>query len=522
MQTKSLTFISALALCLLTSLPALAAAEPASRVQTPMPAQLRASFEEVPFGPGKEMGLGGLHFDIHPFEGFRPLYGGVGIFGTLTGDEGGFFALGYTLGIEVPLPFDAAMDAGFFAGGGGGSSSTFPGSGAMLRSHLVLEKRFGALGLNAGVARTSFPDSNNPSYENDTHLTAGLTLEHDLWKDSEPSGNSRVESFSGKNKTFRITPAALYYDVGSEPMRWTDRFKNAKVRQGDFPLLGLQVERGLPYGFTGILEAYGAGENAVGYATVLAGVGYELPLASLLSWEVKGLAGMGGDGSIDVGGGLILQPMTGFRLKLTDDLSVRAMAGRTLAPDGNFAATSYELGLSWQAGRPEPGGSTAQFPAGKFRSVPWSFTAANKTYLPRGEGRKTSGEAYDSPLDLVGLELAAPVNSWLSFVGSTWWAWGGNIGSYAEGLFGVRLTAGAEEGWAVLPTLTYEIGVAGGGHADLGDGLIHQGLIGAEIPTPWGFSLALAGGRMETPSASFKNDLISLGLKWNQVSLFAR
>lgn len=511
-----------LSLLTIQTAPAATASE-APLLQGPMPAEIRTSYEEVPFGPGKEMGLAGVHFDIHPFQDFRPFYAGLGMFGTLTGDEGGFFALGYTLGIKCPLIEGIYADAGFFMGGGGGSSSTFPGSGTLLRTHLVLEKRFGTFGIRAGAARTDFPDSDNQAFESDYHFIAGLSLEHDLWESlSAKAPSATASEFAGELHKFRVTPAALYYEVDSKPMRWVDRNKNAKVQQDNFPLLGLQIEREIGHHFSGIVEAYGAGENAVGYASILAGVGYELPLATALSWELKALAGMGGDGSIDVGGGLILQPMAGLRLKLTDALSVRPMIGRVIAPDGNFAATSYELGLSWQQSRPTPGSGPALFAPQKFNSIPWSFTAANKTYLPRGDGRKTTGQAYDSPLDLVGIELAAPVTPWLSFVGSTWWAWGGNVGSYAEGLFGVRLTAGAEADWAVQPTLTYEVGVGGGGHIDLGNGFIHQGLIGAEIPTPWGFSLAPAGGRMQTHSGSFKADVLTLGLKWNQNSLFAK
>jgi len=57
----------------------------------------RISFENIPVSASEDMGTLGVHYDIKPFSG-SDVYFGVGGYGALTGDRGGFFTGGVTLG----------------------------------------------------------------------------------------------------------------------------------------------------------------------------------------------------------------------------------------------------------------------------------------------------------------------------------------------------------------------------------------------------------------------------------------
>ncbi|MFT5762320.1 MAG: hypothetical protein ACI8WA_001448, partial [Polaribacter sp.] len=63
------------------------------------------------------MGMMGLHYKV-PINNW--LYGGVGMYAAITGDQGGLFTLGAELGLQKKLFTDFYLDANFHFGGGGG------------------------------------------------------------------------------------------------------------------------------------------------------------------------------------------------------------------------------------------------------------------------------------------------------------------------------------------------------------------------------------------------------------------
>ena len=140
--------------------------------------RVRVSFEDIPVSATEDMGTLGVHYDVKPFSD-SDVYMGFGGYGALTGDRGGFFTGGVTLGYHHYIADDAvdglAIDAGLFAGGGGGAGA-FPGGGLMLRSHLMLEQEIGDVALRIGMVNTQFPNTSNSAYERDTHPSIGIVI----------------------------------------------------------------------------------------------------------------------------------------------------------------------------------------------------------------------------------------------------------------------------------------------------------------------------------------------------------
>jgi hypothetical protein len=465
----------------------------------------RFSYGEIPVSSSEDMGTVGVHYDTKPLN-FSDVYLGFGGYGAIRGDRGGFFTGGATLGVHsflnVPnMPNDYAFDVGFFAGGGGGADA-FPGGGLMLRSHLMLEKEFDLATLRYGIARTDFPNTTNAN-DSDTHVSFGLSI-------PELNFSSKIFKDAGitlqeHQMSRRIVPVMMWYSPDSDAKK-----RSGGTLTSDINLLGFQHQQYLDDNLYRTFEAYGAGGGGTdGFAKVLGGLGVNYPIYNWFSADAKLSIGMAGGGDIDTGGGLILQPMAGLEIPLFQHWSLKPMMGKTYAPDGNFSATTTELGLAW-TGNKSIRGTDA------FTPSETSFAIRNKTYFPDSDAKTKSGNTYDSQIHQLGIELSKPVNEYLSLSGSAYGAYSGGVGAYAEGFFGIKLNPinlynqSNQSSWS--PLIRYEIG--GGGGMDVGEGLIHQWTMGVNYDGLLGiFSLEL--GRMgPLDGGTFGANVLQLGVSW--------
>jgi hypothetical protein len=489
------------------------------QIQKSMEARIRLSYEELPLSDKDTMGIVGIHYDIFPFESLPYLYSGLGMYGAATGKEGGFFALGYTLGAKYPVLESTYLDAGLFIGGGGGSNETFPGPGLMTRAHFGVEQKYKNTAFKLGIARTDFPETLNSQYAEDYHAYVGIAIDNDAWENIASSENLQLAPFDGTYHLLRISPSVMYYKIDDKPTKRADRYSGEELYQADMTLLGIQVERFVDENIFLSFEAYGAGKNAAGYATIHTGAGYVLPITSYLNWENKLLLGLAGDGRIDTGGGLIVQPMTGLSVPLSDSLSLKSMIGRTYAPDGRLSATTVDMALSWQATAPSAKKGMYKFDTKKLSSLSWNMASGVKFYRPDASVKQSNGTAFDETLGLVGFDLGVPLNDYLDAIGNTYWAASGNIGSYAEGMFGLKAHTKPLTRFKISPMISAEGGVAGGGSMEV-DGVLCQVTTGVSIPTKLGFDVELNAGRVQTTGDSFMADVYTLKLNWKQISLF--
>ena len=488
-------------------------------VKEPVPSRFRFSYEVIPLSDTEEMGTVGTHFEWHPFQSFEPFYAGFGFYSAARGDEGGFFTFGYTVGLDYKLYDRLHADAGIYFGGGGGGHLTFPGGGMIVRTHAALSYalRLEGVSFSLGLARTDFPNTENEEYKRDLHPFAGININDAVWRKTSDANRSRnAVDFDGLFRDIRITPAFVMYDVDDKPTKRAIFYSDDNAYQDDFPMIGIQFDRFVTDAFFVSMEGYGAVGSAAGYAAVQVGLGYDLKLADMLVWESKMVGGFAGDGRIDTGGGFIVQPMTGLRLQMTPSLSFKTLAGRTYAPQGLFSATTYEAGLTWQASRPVPKKGSYLFCSESFENLEWVMSPSYKAYFPFGSDHKKSKDASEQEITLIGITLSAPLSSWFSLMGSTYWAMTGNTGSYAEGLFGAKLSTPAFTPLNISANVRGEIGAgAGAGINTSSGGYVTETLAGLELPLSEHTALDLEGGRMQTSDGKFKADTLLLSLNIN-------
>jgi hypothetical protein len=295
---------------------------------------------------------------------------------------------------------------------------------------------------------------------------------------------------------------------------WYSPDSDAKKRSGgaltaDINLLGFQHHQYLDDHLYRTFEAYGAGGGGTdGFAKVLGGLGVNYPVFNWVNADAKLSIGMAGGGDIDTGGGLIIQPMAGLEIPLSEHWSLKPMIGKTYAPDGNFSATTTELGFAWTGNKSIRG-------IDGFTPSETNFSIRNKTYFPDSDAKTKSGGTYDSQIHQLGIEFSKPVSDYLSLSGSAYGAYSGGVGAYAEGLFGIKLNPinmYNRSTWS--PLVRYEAGVGGGGGMDIGEGFIHQWTLGFDYDSFLGV-VAVELGRMEPlDGGTFGANVLQFGITW--------
>lgn len=472
-------------------------------------ARIRTDYELVKVSDSEDMGMLGIHYDFFPIKQYQQIYFGVGSLGAVHGDRGGFFTGGLSAGWLQNFHKKHYVDIGAHIAGGGGAEA-FPGSGMLFRSHLGYEYQVNDSAIRIGVANTRFIDTTNPN-SNDIHPYIGLTLSADFIN-SFLSTESVFENNGFKLSRYDIAPAVMTYSPKDNIS-----LRSGKPHNETGVLLGMQWNKfSSKNNFYSSVGFYGAGSGGIdGYATVLAGVGWRHKLTRRIYLDAKGLVGLGGGGDVDTGGGLYYQPMIGGGIILSRDWSVDLLAGQTLADDGGFEANTLMFALNWTPNVLNPNSANTSFGLSKFESVKWRAFVDHKTYLPDSGIYDKSGAEYASSINLLGFGVEKPITDWMAISGRGYGAWSGGVGAYAEGLFGVQLHTGDMlSQYNTQIEVRYDIGVAGGGGMEVGDGVINQLIIGAKYAISDTLSLRAELGRMQAIDGTFAADTMIIGVDW--------
>ncbi len=123
--------------------------------------------------------------------------------------------------------------------------------------------------------------------------------------------------------------------------------KNSK--DSKINLIGFKIDRYISDNTYLSGEALGAyNGKSGGYAVGLLGVGKRYMINNSLSAFGEFLIGGAGGGGVDVGGGLIYQPMVGLEYKLRNNLGVQLSFGKTKSISGSLDTNVLDFGFSYK------------------------------------------------------------------------------------------------------------------------------------------------------------------------------
>jgi hypothetical protein len=436
----------------------------------------RISYETVTLSPTEKMGLAGFQYlmDVSP-----RLYAGLGVYGAVVGERGGFFTGGFEAGLKQPLAGPLSVDAGLFLGGGGGGSAP-QGGGLMVRPHLGLLYAFKDVRLCFEYALVDFPNGDIRS----RHAAVFIDLPFDSLRvvSERPEDLAAVleRASHAVNREVRFDREHLTarYQIYSPPHAVMDIDGVSKT--GAIQMTGFEYGRELGGKTYLFVETSGAaGGNADGYAEVLFGGGSRVPLlVSNLLLDARFSVGAGGGGRVDTGGGGLAKASLGLKFMTGDYFSIDTRTGY-VESGGKFQARTVEFGLSYALDAAVFGkhGAPGGLVADSLRIYSWRTRFTGQQYTSLNASMRNGRE--DGAISLLGAKLDAFLGTTAYYLtGQAQSAFAGGAGGYSVGLMGIGYLSGPIAGTSVHVFAEALGGAAGGGGIKVGGGAVVQPSIG--------------------------------------------
>ncbi len=466
---------------------------------------LRFSFEEIDMPDvGEQMGL----YSLGAYDKLNPwFYGGITLYGAATGQRGGFFTGGYTLGLERQLFNNFIFDAGGYVGAGGGGAAA-QGGGLMLRPHFALKYDFGLSQFGLNYTYVDFPNGNISSdaialsldipfsslilkWEDD-----GLTMDDYFGVDwSNVSRHrshiaARIRNYSPANGSKTTSGGSLNNSLG---------------------LFGVEYSYFIDNNWFTTFETSGALSGGVGgYAELLAGIGYRLPLTNddkMAILPALSIGGAGG-GSVETGGGFVARANLGLEYRFSPDLSLIMDGGYLTAPDGKFDTPYLGLNLAYVMetfAQDLKGAPLLETDLKK--TIKWRFRPAHQWYF---DAQRKGGSSRD--MQLLGGKIDLMLGDWWYLTGQGLSAYGGGAGGYSEGHWGVGILSPSWKNLKFYGEML--IGAGGGGGVDSGSALLFKPSVGLEYNLNKDLSLQTGIGKVISKEGSLDANTFDASLVW--------
>lgn len=464
------------------------------------PALLRMSYEVLDISPSETMGLAGAHYLVNVYPDW---YAGASGFGALAGERGGFFTGGFTVGTGKRIASKWLLDAGLFIGGGGGGAAP-QGGGLMLRPHLGISRNIDGMMLGAGVSRVKFPNGGIDSTQ--LNLTLGIPFNTYYGRASDAGKTVSSNGLFG----LRLREAEWLATAGKYQPASSAKTTSGAAMVNSLERVGFEYRKHLDAHRYFFVETAGAmGGQSDGFAELLAGAGYRIPLLSpRLHLTTSLAAGGAGGGSVDTGGGLVAKARVGVDYALTPALKL-GLEGGLIESAGSFNARFYGLSLGYRAGEIGDGHGRQLWQGENVRLAKWRLAGVQHTNL--AAARKTGN---DQALSLVGLKIEKFLSDSVYLTGQAYGAYTGNAGGYAVGLIGTGWETPLHKEGRLRFNAELTAGASGGGGVHVGGGVIVQPQVGLTWRLNPQFALRLDAGKVIAPDGKLNSNLVGLGLMY--------
>lgn len=471
----------------------------------PTPTTWRLNTETWTLPGHEKMGVvgGNLLFDVS-----EQVKLGVGSYGALRGERGGFITLGLAGEVQQRLSPSWLAHAGLFVGAGGGrGGASLAGGGLMLRSDIGLTYETGRYGnLGFGVSHVTFPSgvirSTQPYLQYDYRFHS---LPGHGWNAAPPASAAGARALPTNEQEFSLV--VRDYQIPSSVVQ-----DNGQPQHHRMQLIGVEWLSYLDPNWFVKLESEGAaGGQSSGYMQILAGGGYRLPLTRSTAIKLHAAAGPAGGGSVDTGGGLLLDAGIALQQKLTQRTALELSVGEVRAPSRSFKARSVALKLNYQFGLPAATSAAVPFNrlAG-FDAKALRVRAVSQTYFKDHPNWRANHA--DQSVSNLGVQLDYFVSPHWFLTGQGLAAYSGKAGAYMTGLVGVGTQWPLSDRWFVEGEAL--LGAAGGGGLAVGGGLVRQVNAGVGYRLSKSLSVLTTAGQIAALRGDLKAKVLGVSLAY--------
>ena len=494
-----------------------AIANPPVATQTyikPSPTAIRMTYESLSLPGGENMGMLGGDLLVSVNDHLRL---GVGTYGALRGERGGFITLGVEGELQQRINESWMSHAGLFVGAGGGRGGyTLSGGGLMLRGDVGVtyeSKAYGNIGF--GVSHVRFPSGTITStqpyiqyeYPFNSLLGAG-------WPEAPTLDRSiRLDPVQASANEFALV--GRHYKFASSAKRDDGQPQNSSMQ-----LVGVEWLSYLNERWFLKMESEGAmgGENN-GYMQILLGGGYRMPITRSTTLKIHATAGPAGGGGADTGGGLLLDAGLGLQQNISKNLAIELLAGGVTAPSHSFEALNLALKLNYQFGLPDVSSTPVSWNAlGDFDTQQLRVRLANQTYFkadPNWRNRFINKEVSN-----LGVQVDYFISPHLFITGQGLAAYAGDAGAYMTGEVGLGTQWDLTQHWFIEGEGL--VGAAGGGGLAVGGGLVAQANVSLGYRLSDALSIMATAGYIEAPRGDFKATVAGISLAYQFTGFTAK
>jgi len=466
---------------------------------------LRFSFEEIDMpDAGERMGL----YSIGAYDRFNPwLYGGITAYGAASGRRGGFFTGGYTVGVERQLTDNWNIDAGSYVGAGGGGAAA-QGGGLMIRPHIGLNYDFNWAALGLSYTYVDFPNGDISSDSVALSLDIPFSSPTLNWEDDGLTAADYFGTDLGDVSRHRSHLAArvrAYYPASGSQNTYGGSINDS------LGLVGVEYSYFLDNNWFATFETAGAATGGVGgYAELLAGLGYRLPLTKddrFALLPALTIGGAGG-GAVETGGGFVARANIGLEYRLSKYLSLIMDGGYFTAPDGSFETPfiGFNLAYVMETFAQDQKGTPLK-ETDIIETTKWRFRPAHQWYF---DAQRKSGPSRD--MNLLGGKIDWMGGNWWYLTGQGLSAYEGEAGGYSEGHWGAGVFSPSWKGWQLYGEML--IGAGGGGGVDSGSALLYKPSFGLEYNLNTNFSLQSGIGKVISKTGNLDANIIDASFVW--------
>tara|TARA_B100000787_G_C16199267_1_gene303660 strand:+ start:18906 stop:20420 length:1515 start_codon:yes stop_codon:yes gene_type:complete len=461
--------------------------------------------DKVSYPLASKMSLVGLNYNI-PLTDW--LYTGAGMHTAVTGDQGGLFTLGVHLGVNTKIYNNLYFDANVHFGGGGGYRTLVNGGGIIYPNvGLQLRKKNYSFGVQYGQVNffTGIIKNNNVSffieipsvlsYKSYVEARNKFTLNNTLKE------NSRTKPAV---KSVQQVTFDFFFPFGDSRK---DATQNYAPLNNTLSILGFEYQRYLSentfiYAHT---DAMYKGLVA-GFMDLFIGVGKNFMFTKNINLFGKFGIGAAG-GRIFPENGLTMYPSIGADIKISDQFGFSTHGGYHRSIGGTFEAYTAGFSIKYYG---LSGGLSDPYTKEKARQINTQgiqVGVQNQTYFDVAKFG-----IPNSNLQLIAIKIYYDISKRLYISGEASFAYIGKSGGYAHGMFGLGIKSNRFLNNKISTFFEMNLGVAGGGRVDSGEGVLLRPTAGFNYHLNNDFTLNIAGGQMISPYGNVNSSNINIGL----------